>query len=402
MRDTPITIGIAHSRRGPVRFGIKPGDRLLHVYIIGKTGTGKSTLLKVMAAQDIARGAGLLLIDPHGDLADELYGLAQRSRPEDVTYWNVPDPELPYGYNPLRHVREEKVPLAVSGILDAFRKFWTDAWGVRMEHVLRNALFALIEQRGSVLSDILRLLTDDGYRKSTAATLTNTPVRNFWLKEYPAYSFRYRADSIAPIQNKVGAFLADPVLNRILTKPGTDIHLRRMMDDGAVLILNLAKGRIGEDSANLLGSLVIATLGVAAFSRAEMPGGERSPFYAYIDEFHNFTTAATADMASELRKYGVSLTLANQHLQQLEPEIRHAILGNAGTLISFRTGSEDAALLAREFEPIFKAHDLLTLPNYDIYLKLMVDGSPTRPFSATTLSPAEFATARWGSLGSST
>jgi DNA helicase HerA-like ATPase len=386
--DPKVTIiGNAHARYGAVRFGIREADRLSHIYMIGKTGTGKSTLLLSLAKQDLTLGQGLLLLDPHGDLADELHRLALRSGRSDIIYWNVPDPASPYGYNPLRHVRADKIPLAVSGILDAFKKFWPDAWGVRMEHVLRNALYALIEQRGSVLSDILRLLTDKGYRFTCASRLTNVPVKDFWLKEYPAYSFRYRADSIAPIQNKVGAFLADPMLNRILTKPGEDIHLRRLMDDGGVLILNLARGRIGEDSADLLGSLVISTLSVAAFSRAEVSAGDRRPFYAYVDEFHNFTTLSIATMASELRKYGVGLVLAHQHLHQLEPDIRHGILGNAGTLISFRVGAEDAALLAREFTPVFEARDLLSLPNYGIYLKLLVDGMPTRPFSATTLDP---------------
>jgi energy-coupling factor transporter ATP-binding protein EcfA2 len=359
----------------------------LHVYIIGKTGTGKSTLLLSMALQDLRAGNGLLLLDPHGDLADELHEYAQRSGRQDIVYWNVPDPASPFGYNPLRHVRPDKVPLAVSGILDAFKKFWADAWGVRMEHILRNVLYALIEQRGGTLGDIPRLLTDDGYRKSCAAALTNIPVQQFWLKEYPQYSYRYRADSIAPIQNKVGAFLADPVLNRILTQPQHDIHLRQMMDHGGVLMLNLAKGRLGQDSANLLGSLVLATLNVAAFSRSEVAAAERRPFFAYIDEFHSFTTLSTATMASELRKYGVGLTLANQHLHQLEPDIRHAILGNAGTLIAFRLGSEDAPLLANEFAPVFDNSDLLGLPSHEVYIKLMVDGIPSRPFSATMLDP---------------
>lgn len=379
-------IGNADSRRGVVQFGIKAPDRLAHVYVIGKTGTGKSTLLVSMATQDIARGDGVFFLDPHGDAAEELRAAAARvGRP--VVYWNVPDPASSFGYNPLRHVRDDKIPLAVSGLLSAFKKYWVDAWGVRMEHVLRNALYALIEQRGSVLSDILRLLTDKDYRRACAGKITNEPVKTFWLREFPAYSDRYRVDSIAPIQNKVGAFLADPVLNRILTRPGEDVHLRRLMDEGSVVILNLAKGRIGEDSANLLGSLMIATLHVAAFSRAEVASGERRPFYAYLDEFHSFTTSSIASMASELRKYGVGMILANQHLHQLEPDIRHGVLGNTGTLICLRVGHEDAAVLSREFVPIFQATDLLTLPNYTMYLKLLVDGTPTAPFSATTLDP---------------
>ena len=384
-RSDVTYLGLASSRRGLVRFGIRQADRLSHLYVIGKTGTGKSTLLLTMAKQDITSGRGLLLIDPHGDLAEGLYHAALASGRSDIVYWDVADPASPYGYNPLRHVRPDKVPLAVSGLLEAFKKFWREAWGVRMEHVLRNALFALIELRGSVLSDVLRLLSDSGYRRQCAAGVTNQPVKTFWLREFPAYSDRYRADSIAPIQNKIGAFLADPVLNRVLTTPQTDLHLRRLMDEGSILIVNLAKGRLGEDSANLLGSLLVSTLAVAAFSRAEAAASERRPFFAYIDEFHSFTTATLATMASELRKYGVGLVLANQHLHQLDPDVRHSVLGNAGTLIAFRVGSEDAALLAREMAPVFDTQDLLTLPNYNIYLKLMVDGTPTRPFSAVTL-----------------
>lgn len=324
-------------------------------------------------------------MDPHGDLAEQIAGDGARLGRSDIIYWNVPDPASPYGYNPLRHVRHDKIPLAVAGVLDAFKKLWDDAWGVRMEHILRNALYALFEAPDALLSDILRLLSEDAYRKEIAKCITNETVQRFWLKEFPQYSLRYRADGIAPIQNKVGAFLADPILNRILTKPQDDLHLRQIMDTGAVLIVNLAKGKIGEDSANLLGSLLVSTIGLAGFSRAEVAQGERRPFYLYLDEFQSFTTLSVANMTAELRKYGIGLTLAHQYLHQLEPDVRYAILGNAGTIISFRVGAEDATFLAKEFTPIFEMEDLLSLPNYNIYLKLMVDGMPSRPFSATTL-----------------
>ena len=311
---------------------------------------------------------------------------------EDLIYWNVPDPSSPYGYNPLRHVKAEKRPLAVSGILEAFKKLWSDAWGVRMEHILRNALYALLETPDAVLSDILRLLTETEYRKKLARRLTNEPVQRFWLKEFEKYSFGYRADGAAPIQNKVGAFLADPTLRRILTKPEQDLHLRQIMDRGGVLIVNLSKGKIGEDSANLLGSLLVSTIGLAAFSRAEVAQGERRPFFVYLDEFQSFTTLSTANMASELRKYGVGLTLVHQYLNQLELDVRHAVIGNAGTLIAFRVGAEDAMFLAKEFSPVFEMEDLLSLPNYHIYLKLMIDGAPSRPFSAVTVPPQQLGT----------
>lgn len=384
--ETPVSyFGVTNGREPHKTFGIKQPDRLSHVYLIGKTGTGKSTFLRTLAQQDLFARRGLCLVDPHGDLAEQVAADALRSGRNDVIFWNVPDPSSPYGYNPLRHVRHDKIPLAVSGIMEAFKKLWDDAWGVRMEHILRNALFMLIETPDAVLSDILRLLTEDDYRKQVARSISNEPVRLFWLKEFPKYSFRYRADGIAPIQNKVGAFLADPTLRRILTEPQQDLHLRQLMDDGGMLIVNLAKGRIGEDSANLLGSLLVSTIGLAAFSRAEVEHSDRKTFHVYLDEFQSFTTLSIANMTSELRKYGIALTLAHQHLHQLEPDIRHAILGNAGTIISFRVGPEDATLFAREFAPVFEMTDLLSLPNFDVYLKLMIDGAPSKPFSATTL-----------------
>ena len=393
--DTPPAISyFARTlfRNPPKVFGIKQADRLSHVYVIGKTGSGKSTLLRTLARQDLLGGRGLCLVDPHGDLADQIAEDARALGREDLIYWNVPDPSSPYGYNPLRYVKAEKRPLAVSGILEAFKKLWSDAWGVRMEHILRNALYALLETPDAVLSDVLRLLTETEYRKKLARGLTNEPVQRFWLKEFEKYSFGYRADGAAPIQNKVGAFLADPTLRRILTKPEQDLHLRQIMDRGGVLIVNLSKGKIGEDSANLLGSLLVSTIGLAAFSRAEVAQGERRPFFVYLDEFQSFTTLSTANMASELRKYGVGLTLVHQYLNQLELDVRHAVIGNAGTLIVFRVGAEDAAFLAKEFSPVFEMEDLLSLPNHHIYLKLMIDGAPSRPFSAVTVPPQQLGT----------
>lgn len=365
-------------------FGIRQADRRMHLYAVGQTGTGKTTLLASLARQDLDAGRGFCFIDPHGDAVERLAEAAAASGRSDITYWNVPDPASPFGYNPLRHVRQDKIPLAVSGVLEAMRKLWSDAWGVRMEHILRNALYALFERPGSTLADVLRLLSEESFRKEVARGISNEPVRNFWLKEFSKYSYGYRSDGIAPVQNKIGAFLADPMLRRILTKPQEDLHIRRIMDQSGALLVNLAKGRIGEDSANLLGSLLVSTIALAAFSRADLTASARRPFALFIDEFHNFTTLSIATMAAELRKYGISLALANTHLDALEPEVRHAVLGNVGTLIAFRTGAEDASHLAREFSPVFSADDLTTLPNYHMFLKLMIDGTPSRPFSAIT------------------
>ncbi len=366
-------------------FGIKDEDRFSHIYIIGKTGTGKSTLMETMALQDLERGNGFALVDPHGDLVERIAARIPKSRQSDVIYLNAADPSQPYGYNPLRHVREDRIALAASGMMEVFKKMWPEAWGVRMEHILRNVLMALLEQPDATLHDVLRIFSDQKFRKEIAKSLKNETVKTFLEKEYERFSFGYRADGTAPIQNKVGAFLADPLLNRILTAPPIDLHIRQIMDEGKVLLVNLAKGRIGEDSSSLLGGLLVTTIGLAAYTRADMSADKRRDFFVYVDEFQSFTTLAVANMLSELRKYRVGFTVAHQYLHQLEPDIRHAVLGNAATVISFRVGAEDAPYLVREFVDRFEQIDLMQLPNYRIYLKLMIDGMPSKPFSAATI-----------------
>ncbi|MGN6150338.1 MAG: type IV secretory system conjugative DNA transfer family protein [Rhizomicrobium sp.] len=368
-------------------FGIRQSDRLSHLYAVGKTGTGKSTLIETLARQDFSAARGFALLDPHGDLAANLAASVVPENPDRVIYLDATDPVCPFGYNPLRRVREDKIPLAVSGFLETLKKLWPDAWGVRMEHVLRNTLYALLERDGSTLPDILRLYRDEAWRKQIARGTKNKVVRLFWQYEFEHYHFRQKADAVAPIQNKIGALLADPILYRILVAPKIDLRMRSLMEEGRVLLVNLSKGQLGEDSAHLLGGLLVSTLGLAAFSRADEEPSSRRPFFLYLDEFQNFTTLMLANMMSELRKFGVGLVLAHQYIDQLEPDIRHAVLGNAGTVISFRVGTKDAAILAKEFQPTFGVEDLLSLPNYALYLKLMIDGTPSRPFSATTISP---------------
>jgi type IV secretory pathway TraG/TraD family ATPase VirD4 len=374
-----------NSRNTHKRFGIKQDDRLSHMYIVGKTGVGKSTLIEVLALQDLRAGRGFALIDPHGDLVERIANSAPIEPRADVVYLNATDARQPFGYNPLRRVRDDKIPLAVSGLLETLRKQWPDAWGVRMEHVLRNCLYALLEREDSRLPDILRLCDNEKFRRGVARNIRNETVRRFWEIEFEGYPARLRAEACAPIQNKLGALLSDPTLYRILVQPQIDLRLRQLMDDGGVLLVNVSKGRLGEDSALLLGSLIVSTLGMAAFSRAEASPSVRRPFMLYMDEFQSFTTLMLANMMSELRKYGVGLVLAHQYMHQLEPDIRHAVLGNAGTLISFRVGSDDAIVFAREFQPKFGVEDVLNLANRDIYLKLMIDGTPSPPFSAKTL-----------------
>lgn len=381
--DDIIILGAVDYRSDHRMFGIKREDRFSHVYIIGKTGTGKSTLLEKMALQDAANGSGFALIDPHGDLAERIVARLPSWRQSDLIYLNAADPTQPWGYNPLRHVSPQYIALASSGLMEVLKKMWPDAWGVRMEHILRNVLMALLEQPAATMHDILKVFSDKTFRKQIARSLRNQTVRRFLESEFEKFSYGYRADGTAPIQNKIGAFLADPMLDRILTAPEKELRVRQVMDESKVLIANLAKGRIGDDSSSLLGGLLVTTIGLAAYTRADTPLSDRRDFFVYIDEFQSFTTLALANMLSELRKYRVGFTVAHQYLHQLEPDIRHAVLGNAATFLSFRIGAEDAPYLARELQP-FTQTDLMQLENYHIYLKLMINGVPSLPFSART------------------
>lgn len=370
-------------------FGIKQGDRRAHMYLIGKTGTGKSTLLETMIRQDISAGRGFALLDPHGDLAEKVRAAIPEERRGDLIDFYVPDTRRPLGFNPLAQVPSEKRPLVGAGLLEVFRKIWADSWGPRLEHILRNCLLTLLDQPEASLADILRLLDNSTFRSYAVGRVRNGQVRDFWLREYAHYPTRFQMEAIAPIQNKVGAFITDPRLQKILTQPRSSFDLRRVMDERKILIVTLSKGLIGEDASTLLGALLVAMIGFAGQSRADIPLEERRDFYVYLDEFHAFTTESLATMLAELRKYRVNLILAHQYLTQVELPVRDAILGNVGTVIAFRLGLPDAEILAKEFAPEFSANDLMNLPNHRIYLKLMVDGVVSKPFSADTLGPAD-------------
>jgi hypothetical protein len=374
--------------RGTSRvFGIRNADRRAHMYIVGKTGTGKSTLLETMLFQDLIAGEGFAVLDPHGDLVDRLIRWVPDARRGDVVYLDVPDPAQPWGFNPLAGVPLDKRPLAASALLEVFKKLWIDSWGPRVEHLLRNTLLALLDQPQPTFADVPPLLADRDFRRDAMTHVRNRPVRTFWLREYEAYPARFRAEVIAPLQNKVGAFLANPLLHQILTQPQQTLDLRRLMDEGRILIVNLAKGKIGEDTAALLGSLLVASIGTAALSRADRPPHERRYFWVYLDEFHTFTTLSLATMLSELRKYAAGFVLAHHYRAQLSEPLQAAVFGNIGTIVSFRVGATEAEVLAQEFYPTLREADLLNLPNYHMYVKLLVDGMPTEPFSAETLPP---------------
>jgi hypothetical protein len=366
-------------------FGIAAEDRLAHVYVVGKTGTGKSTLLATMLREDARNGAGFALLDPHGDLLQQVADFLKETGRHDVIVFDVADDASPLSWNPLAQVPRWKQSMAASGILEAMKKLWLDSWGPRVEHILRNALLALFELPDATMADILRLLTDADYRERVANHLDNPQVAGFWLREYPQYTYGFRMQAIAPLQNKVGAFLADPRLRRVLGSPKTDIDLRAIMDSGAVLLVNLSKGKIGEDASSLLGALLVSQIGTIGLSRADLPPVSRRDFYVYLDEFQTFATPSFAEMLSELRKYRVGLVLAHQYLGQLDNEVRDAVLGNAGTTICFRIGIQDTDKMSAEFAPEFPSLDLAYLPNHHFVVRLMKDGITSTPFSGKTL-----------------
>jgi len=370
-------------------FGIKQRDRSGHIYLIGKTGTGKSTLMANMMIADIKQGNGAALIDPHGDLAEEILEFIPEERRADVIYINPADLEHPIAFNPLEKVSPDGRYLVASGLISVFKKIWPDFWGPRLEHILRHALLTLLEIENSSLLDLPRLLVNKTYRAEIIAKVRDQQVREFWYYEFERYSAWLRSEAVSPVLNKVGQFLASPVLRNILGQRQNTFDVKTAMDEGKILIVNLAKGRLGEDVTSLLGAMIVTKIQLAAMSRADVPEDKRRPFYLFVDEVHNFLTLSFANILSEARKYGLNLTLAHQYIEQLDEQVRAAIFGNVGTIISFRIGAEDAKLLSREFYPVFNETDLVNLPNHDICLRLMIDGITSDAFSATTLPPPE-------------
>lgn len=377
-------MGHTRGRGSPRQFGICHPDRLFHTYIIGQTGTGKSTLLWNLMRQDAEHGQGFCLIDPHGDLAESVVKLDAPAQ----LYWNVADSACPYGYNPLAFIAQQHRPLVASGLISTLRKQWVDAWGARMEHLLRFALLALLDRPDSNIADIMPLFLNDEFRRQVVRDIADEQVREFWTKEYPALRYKTSSDGVAPIANKLGAFLAHPVIRKAVCDPEEPLRFRKIMDEGGTLIVNLAKGKLGADVSNLLGGLIVSSIANAAYSRQDQPAVDRRPFFLYIDEFHSFTTAAFADMLPELRKYGLGLVVATQSSTRLDDSIREAIFGNVGTLISFRVGANDAAILTKHFSADVPSNrDLVGLANCNMFVRLMIDGMPSKPFSATSLPP---------------
>lgn len=369
------------------QFGVKADDRRKHLYIIGKTGMGKTTLLENMAIQDIQNGHGIAIVDPHGEFAQKMLDHVPSDRINDVIYFNPADLDYPIAFNVIEKVDSEHRHLVASGLVGVFKKIWAETWGPRLEYVLRNSILALLEYPGSTLLGIMRMLVDKDYRRKVTDKIQDPVVKSFWIEEFAKYPDRFMVEAVAPIQNKVGQFLTSPLIRNIVGQTKSAVDIREVMDKKKILIVNLSKGLIGEDNSALLGAMLITRLQLAAMSRVDIPEGERKDFYLYVDEFQNFATEAFANILSEARKYRLNLILAHQYITQMVDEVRDAVFGNVGTLISFRVGAYDAEYLEKEFIPEFVAQDLVNLDFAQIYLKLMIDGVASRPFSATTLPP---------------
>jgi len=371
------------------KFGIKLDDRRRHAYIIGKTGMGKTAMIQNMAIQDIQNGNGIGFVDPHGEAAEELLNFIPSDRINDVVYINPGDLDFPIAFNVMENVGLEHRHLVAGGLMGAFKKIWPDVWSARMEYILNNTILALLEYPGSTLLGINRMLSDPDFRNKVVENITDPVVKSFWVNEFARYAQRYETEATAAIQNKVGQFISAPLIRNIIGQVKSTINMREIIDNKKILIMNLSKGKIGEDNSRLLGALLITKLQLAAMSRVEIPEDERKDFFLYVDEFQNFATESFANILSEARKYRLALTLAHQYIAQMDEIVRDAVFGNIGTLISFRVGAEDAEYLEKEFNPEFYAQDIVNLGKYNIYLKLMIDGLAGRPFSATTLPPFE-------------
>ena len=388
MNEEPqIIIGERHGWGDPQPFGISQVDQRQHVYVIGKTGSGKTTLLRNLIVQHISLGHGVGLIDPHGDLAEELLHHIPPKRADHLCYFNPGDLEFPVGLNLLYNVAPDDRHLVASGIVAAFKGIWRDSWGPRLEYILYNAVSALLDCPNTSLLGVNRMLTDDKYRAWVVAQVKDPFIRAYWEEEYAGYDPRFQREAIAPIQNKIGQFLLNPVVRNILGQVKSKVDIPFIMDNERLLIANLSKGRLGHDKANLLGSLLTTQFQLGAMARSNRPEETRRDFHLFIDEFQNFSTDAFASILAEARKYRLCLTLSHQYIDQLSLPVRQAVFGNVGTLVAFRTGSTDAEVLEKEFGKTIPAEALADLNRYEAVVKLLEDGTNREPFRAHMLPP---------------
>lgn len=380
-------IGMTNWRNARKPFAIKEKDRRHHIYVIGKTGMGKTTLLENMIVQDIHQGRGVGVLDPHGDLAQRLLDFVPRARINDVVYFNPGDLDWPFALNPFEHVAAERRSLVAASLMAVFEKLFSSSWGPRMAHILRNCILTLLEVPGAALLGVPRLLYDTRYRDKALAKVTDPKVNDFWINEFSTYQSGFRTQAIAPVLNKVGAFLTSPLVRNIVGQAKAKVNFRTLIDHGKILIANLAKGAVGEENQALLGSLILTKLQLAAMERVDVEEEQRRDFHLYCDEFQNFASPSFIEILSEARKYRLDLTLAHQYMEQLDSQVRGAILGNVGTLIAFRVGAADAEELEKEFAPEFSWRDFIHLSPYSFYIRLCIDGVTSRPFNADALPP---------------
>lgn len=374
-------------------FGIKKDDRRRHMYVIGKTGMGKTNLLENMAIQDIRSGNGVCFVDPHGEAAEKLLKAIPANRINDVVYFNPADSDFPIAFNILEAVSEDKKNLVASGMMGVFKKIWPDVWSARMEYILNNTILALLDYPGSTMLGVNRMMSDKDFRKRVYPKIKDPVVKSFWINEFDKWEDKFRKEAVAAIQNKVGQFLSSAVIRHIVGQPKSSIDLFDIMNSKKIMIVNLSKGRIGEDAMRLLGGMLVTKIQLAAMERVDIIEEQRKDFYLYVDEFQNFATESFANILSEARKYRLNLILAHQYINQLifdgNSTVRDAVFGNVGTLVSFRVGAEDAEHLEKEFEPVFMMNDIVNLTKFNVYLKLMIDGIAGDAFSATVLPPID-------------
>ncbi len=386
--DSEVTLfGRTNYRHFNHRFGIKIPDRRYHTYAIGKTGTGKSTMLRNMIIDDIQKGRGVCVVDPHGDLINHVLDYIPEDRINDVVYFNPADREHPVGFNLLESVDPDLKNIVASGLMSIFTKLWANVWSARMEYILRNTVLALLEYPDATLLEIMKVLVDPVFRRKVLYHVKDPVIRDFFLNEYEKYDPKFRTEAIAPIQNKVGQFLSSSTIRNIMGQIHSTIDMRQIMDSGKILLVDLSVGKIGEDNAALLGSMIITKIQLAAMGRADTPEDDRKDFYLYVDEFQNFATESFATILSEARKYHLNLIITHQYIAQMPEIVASAVFGNVGTIIAFRIGASDANFLQKEFEPTFDATDLVNLDNYHVYLKMAIDARTAAPFSAVTLPP---------------
>ena len=375
--NKPLIIGHRSTWGGEAPFVIHPEDGRFHTYIIGKTGSGKTTLLRNLILQHIHQGQGIAIIDPHGDLAEDLLHHLPTHRTDHLVYFNPGDVDHPIAFNPLANVPPDDRPLVASGIVDAFKTIWGDSWGPRLAYILHNCIAALLDCENTSLLGVNRMLIDPTYRRWVVKQVRDPFIKQFWEMEFESWDARFQREAVAPVQNKIGALLQSPILRNILGQVRNKVSIPFVMDNRRIFIANLSKGRLGQDKSNLIGSLLIAQFQLAAMARSRQTEADRVPFQLYVDEFQNFSTDSFASILAEARKYRLSLTLSHQYIDQLTPALRCAVFGNVGNLIAFRVGHTDAAILANEFGNEFRADTFVDLPRFHALAKMQEHNAQT-------------------------